>query len=187
MTKTTYIISGYARSGTTMMIEAGEAGGLSAFYADSGPRWENREVPDELLEREDFIQLPELEGKLVKVFYTNLPKKFPTDRDWKICFMLRDPSEIRASLAKFKRASTLIEAGWYLDVMIEAYNRARERLGEENVALLTYRNVVKNPIEAFSKLRIWHKWPIDIQKAAAVVDPELYHCRKENKEESIND
>jgi hypothetical protein len=176
-----YIVSGYMRSGTSMMMEALIKGGMKAEFDKSRDehvaKFEDDKYkanPHGLFEIEfneyknpDFAK--KYEGKLVKVFswaLEGLPKA-----SYKIVFMERDLEEVRQSY----------------EAMLSSRSKSRPPMdGRVNppvredmeITTLQYTDVINNPFKIFSELQK-QDFPIDPLLASSVVDPKLYRFRKE--------
>lgn len=191
--KTTYVVSGYMRSGTSMMMQALTAGGLDpAFNAMRNGM--NEEFGDNEykpngngfyeLSREQYseIDFPEAhKGKLVKCLYggVNTIKA----GDYKIVFMLRDYEEIRQSFeAFFDRAPSLNEEDH--KITIAKTIGMLEQRRDVDLTVLNYRDVVREPYIHFDLLKR-KGWGIDPLKAAAIVNPELLRFKIEDLEVGI--
>lgn len=185
-----YIVSGFMRSGTSMMMRALEAGGLEACYKASRDELIEKHSDEHYapnpalyeLERSDYRDptFPDkYEGKLIKCLAPGMfrlkARQEPKDA-YQIVFMRRDPEEIRQSFqAFFGRDNAGVENSH------ETVERAHDILAmRRDVRLLMfwYRDVVSAPLDAFQRLRL-SGWPIDPNKAAAVVDPALCRYRIE--------
>lgn len=176
-----YIVSGFPRSGTTMMMQCLTAGGLNALIDQpDSPRGQLYELPRSCEEDPTFLKREAAAGKLVKLFYNRLAIT-PPDIPLRILFMLRDPSEIRYSLEKHRRRSVVIENGDYLNVMAECIERLRARANID-IHCLTYRNVISDPRFWFRAIKHVYEWPIDYEAAAGRVKPELCHFKKVYRE-----
>lgn len=126
----------------------------------------------EFFGKSDFTQVHD--GKLMKCSHSlllNLPY-----HAYRIVFMLRNPAEIRTSMKRFSH-------DWPCDEVASdiSYNNVISSLmaglaarGDMDIVTLQYANVVSNPRQEFASLN----WPIDHEKAAAMVQPELYRCRE---------
>jgi len=179
--KTTYIVSGYMRTGTSMMMKALEAGGLEAAFNPSRNEM-NKEFGDKdykpnvggfyELERREYNQpnFPRMyEGKLLKCLWGGLTKFVVGD--YKVVFMKRDPEEIRQSYEAFFGGQAPPSLKRYDEIMKESIAMLLNRK-DTQLIILNYRDVLENPRKEFEKLK---DWSIDIEKCVEVVSPEL--CR----------
>ncbi len=179
--KRVYIVSGFMRSGTSMMMQALEAGGLNAVY-DKRRNELNEKFGDEHyqingdgfyeLMSEDY-QHPEFpdnhEGKLVKALYGIMPMLKPSDTMKYIVFMRRPFEEIAKSyIAAFGRLSPQIipEITSYLDRVQDILRQRRDVV----IEVVDYHDTLNNPLVVFEKLKKCG-WCINPKKAAAIIDP----------------
>jgi len=184
-----YIVTGYMRSGTSMMMQALIAGGLDAAY-DARREHMNATYGDDYYQPNTggFYELSTLdykkdnfpldyEGKLIKCLRGALWKIKP--HEYKIVFMLRNPEEIRQSYEAFftNRADGFI-LDQYQDRMQKSIDDMRDR-EDVDLTVFQYREVVEDPVSHFEQLKT-AGWPIDPIKAAEVVDPSLCRFRIEN-------
>jgi hypothetical protein len=180
-----YVVTGYMRTGTSMMMQALAAGGLTPAFAPERETM-NARFGDEhyrpnaggfyevaLSEYEEAGFPLAYEGKLIKVLDWAVARMAP--HEYRVVYMRRDPEEIRQS---FEAAF-----GSRLDVSHYEARTAR------NIALLnnrkdvqlvvcSYRQVIRNPSAHF--LGLWEEgWPVDVDAAAAAIDPARCRFRRE--------
>jgi hypothetical protein len=187
--KTIYIVSGYMRSGTSMMMKCLEAGGMKVRYHPRKDLALNKKYarkgyqpnPGGFYELEprafndpDFTKV--CSGRLIKVLHWRLTDLAPFD--YKIIFMLRDPKEIEVSYLKMlqRRAPFVLYKyhEWVHDILAALKARGMDALP------IRYQDVIGDPLATFSKIKA-NNWPVlDIEKAAAVVNPELYRSRSQD-------
>lgn len=181
-----YIVSGYMRTGTSMMMQALEAGGMETVWSkrrertnahfSNGSYRPNIEGLYELDENEIYSRgFPtQYEGKVIKLLSTKIRILKPAK--YLIVFMRRDEREILISYeAAFSgEKAPLIEKSVEEDTKdILAWLEAK---GGVTLTVLWYRDVLSSPLTAFKALAA-EGWPIDPRKAAAVVDMQQYRCR----------
>lgn len=183
--KTTYIVTGWYRSGTSMMMQALKAGGLEAVWDKEHEgeldKWKTKEYDPnphgyyelsvDIYNDREFPK--QYEGKLVKILSGHVPKI--AVGNYKIVFMLRDPKEIEISLIKMMRQVPAIDIKRYDEEMERAINAIKNRRDCE-LTVFHYKDVVKEPFPYFNRL-VHRGWPIDPWAAAAKVDPKLYRNR----------
>lgn len=169
-----YIVSGYMRSGTSMMMRALEAGGLEAVYSkkrdeNMNRRWGEPDfIPNDSyyeLEWADYMapDFPRAyEGKLIKVMRGHLIKIPPGE--YRVVVMRRPAREIALSyMAAFGDVPTEVERGF--DAAMDTYvSILRDRRSFLSVDEVWFRDAVERPHEVLSRLG----WPIDVEKAASV-------------------
>lgn len=199
MDKTLYVVSGFMRTGTSMMMKALEAGGLKASYQQSRDvmkqRFADKHYDPNIgglyeLERQDYMKsgFPKgYEGKLIKAL--NMEHKRPNgigksfevmDNGIRVIFMRRDPEEIRQSFDAFFEKQLPEEQIKGLEERFDAcVKRIRNRKDVIAVADFQYRKVVEKPLEHFEALKK-AGWPIDPIKCTEVIDPKYLRFKKEN-------
>jgi len=108
-----YVVTGFMRTGTSMMMKALEAGGLDADYQQSRDEMKNRFADEHYdpnvgglyeLERKDYKKwgFPKKhDGKLIKALNQGVPKMWPMKNGIRVVFMRRDSEEIRQSYDAF--------------------------------------------------------------------------------------
>lgn len=186
---TLYVVSGYMRTGTSMMMRALEASGLDACYQQSRDVMKNRFADSHYdpnvgglyeLEKRDYkcLDFPrQFEGRLIKglnmcVVTMNIMS------DIKVVFMRRDSEEIRQSYDAFfdKQLGAIGNLNKRMAGIIE---RIENRRDVSSLNVFWYRDVVDDPHTYFQILQR-NGWPIDVIKAASVVDPHYCRFRLEN-------
>ena len=177
-----YLVSSFHRSGSSMMMRALMAGGMAA-------RWDGEQDQMNVTHgrdgykpnpagffatRDDVFDWPDFaadyDGWLVRCPY-HLLSKLPRHA-YRLLFMLRNPAEIRASMATMTPGATWggNETLTHLyDLASEALLSALRDRGDMAVTTLWYGEVVAGPLDAFRMLATCG-WPIDPAQAAAVVD-----------------
>jgi len=189
-----YVVSGYMRTGTSMMMRALEAGGLNACYRQSRDVIKNRHGDEHYdpnigglyeLERKDYQKLlfPRVyDGKLIKALGMGVPSMSPMLNGISVIFMRRDAEEVRQSFNAFfsKRISyTNFDIG-----MEDIISKIENRKDVRSLNVFWYRDVLKSPVCYFEKL-INSGWPIDLEKAVAVVNSKLCRFKHEILVEGI--
>lgn len=189
-----YIVAGFMRSHTTMMMHCLEAGGMTPVWdserddwakeqgVEINPRNEMREIGNETLN--SFAQHPErYDGKLIKLItkygYLRLPKW-----DYKVILMIREPEEIRASFARVF-GKPLVYTGnngeqqpLTRELYFHLMASVASDLTEQDIPFIPLHSkyVLKSPEGTFKFLKN-HGWPIDPLLAAAVVQKEHQHVQ----------
>lgn len=191
----TYVVSGWMRSGTSMMMRALEAGGMEACYRVSRDVMKNRYADEHYdpnlgglyeLERKDYAA-PDFpagyEGKLIKALRMGVANMNVMPGGIKCLFMLRDPEEQRQSYMAFfgGQAPTVEVISQQVErARLGAYNRR-----DTEVLELAYRDVIEVPYQSFERVKAFFGVDLDVAKAAAIVDPELYRYRLEALEVGV--
>lgn len=167
----TVIVSGFARTGTTTMIRMLVAGGIEALadkesLGDHGPHhptgtYELWDVGKHLME-----EPPEWTAGCAVKLVAQYMDWLPLNRPLKVIFMLRDPSEIVASL--------LAQRVIWEDDPVSAVRRARHILEINSVPTLDihYKEMIKYPRATAVQVADFLERDLDVSAMAAVVDPE---------------
>jgi hypothetical protein len=166
------------RTGTSMMMQSLEAGGLEAVYSkrrdeEMNARWGDADYkPNDgyyELDGEDYIRgdlEARYEGKLVKCLSGGALRLSPGD--YRIVFMRRPAAEIRVSLLAFFGSDSAASQFCDLDrAMDSAVAVLRDRRSFRSVDEVQYHDVLADPLAVFRGLAE-RGWPIDPDKAAAV-------------------
>lgn len=187
-----YIVAGFLRSHTTMMMHCLEAGGLRPFWDSERDDWASsnpvevnpqnqlREITDTTWE--DFQANPKkYDGRLLKIItkygYLRLPKW-----DYRVLLMVRNPEEIRQSFARvFGKPLTYTgddgqETPLSDQLYLHVISGVASDLMEQKIPFVSFQSsqVLKNPLKAFECLQD-NGWPINAKKAAKVVNAVHQH------------
>jgi len=188
--KTLYIVSGYMRTGTSMIMKALEEGGMIAEYNQSREKMrlhyaDEKYDPNfgglyELDVREyrndDFPR--KYKGKLIKALGRTIPIMRVMPNGIRVVFMRRDIEEIRQSYLAFFGSNLRNIEG--LDKRMEdTIEIIKNRKDVLNIDVFWYREVLQNPQKHFEILKS-HNWNINIEKAVRVIDPK--YCRYKREE-----
>lgn len=178
-----YLVTGFMRSGTSMFMQALEAGGMTVVRSESRDRM-NAAHSDELyrpnpesLYEPDVREMREPgwprqhDGKALKVVAPFLPRL--AVHGYRVVFMRRDPEEIRQSYEGAFGVRLRVER--IEQTVFEGLRTLRNRRDVHDLVGLNFADVIDDPVSAFASLN----WPIDAQAAVSVVDPSLYRFRKE--------
>jgi hypothetical protein len=185
---TVYMVSGFMRTGTSMMMRALEAGGLEVVARESRDEFRKKFADDYYdpnegglyeLERKDYQanDFPRAyKGKLIKCLMAGTANIRVVPR-LKVVFMRRDFEEIRQSYQaffdqNFQAKKEILEQK--IGICIEQLENRKDC----DLHVFWYRDVVKDPRKYFEILKN-NDWPINVEKAAAIVDPELCRFKKE--------
>jgi len=193
--KTVYVVSGFMRTGTSMMMRALESGGMQAEYQQSREEMRKRFADDHYdpnfgglyeLERQDYrnFDFPEdYKGKLIKALSGGAVRMKPMKDGIRVVFMRRDEEEIRQSYLAFFNQNINLNDNFQLRMgrFIETLDNRRD---VKSLDVFWYRNVIEEPKKHFEILKS-NGWPIDIDKAVSVVNPDYCRYRKEDLIEGI--
>ena len=166
-----YIVSGFMRTGTKMMMEALEAGGMD-IYLTVNDKCEL--TIDEL--RTAMLNPHVAEGKLYKCLAAGVLRLAAWK--YKILYMQRNYHEIKES------CDNLFGPGEHICPEKDYHSLMRYYAGVIDMRKdiqwigIQYRAVLENPMAVF-ELLAKSGWPINAEKAAASIDPEKCHHRIE--------
>jgi hypothetical protein len=176
-----YLVVGHMRSGTSMMMSCLEAGGLPVVRSESRDRLNAahsdqhyRPNPTSLYEPDErAMRVPgwprQHDGHALKVVAPLLGRL--AAHEYRVVFMRRDSEEIRQS---YEGAfGGRVTAQQIETVIAEALRTLNNRRDVHEIIELQYGDVIDDPVLSLASLG----WPIDVQAAAAVVDPSLYRFR----------
>lgn len=185
-----YIVSGYMRSGTSMMMKSLNAGGVEAVYSRSKDQiLNNRFNRDDYAPNPDgFFELgpkefnadgfPEVySGKLIKALHWRLKSLPPFD--YKIIFMKRDPVEIEVSYLKMfqKRPPFVL---YKYEALLGEICQMMDSRTDMDYLIVEHRDVIENPNSVFQRIQK-SGWPLtDTEKAVSAIRPSLYRSKKED-------
>lgn len=192
--ETIYIVSGFMRTGTSMMMNALHQGGMDAIAREGRDQMRLQHTDEfydpnegglyeiESKDAKDPNFPAQFKGKLIKVLNAGTTHLDVMQRI-KVVYMRRDYEEVRQSYQAFFDSAFGGNEEKYLE-NVERNIRLLGNRKDVDLIVLWYRDVVQNPTKAFTLLKKGG-WPIDIQKAVAVVRPELCRFRHEELEVGI--
>jgi hypothetical protein len=182
------IVSGLPRSGTSLMMQMLDAGGLPVL--SDGERKADTDNPKGYLEWERIKQLPkdpsliaEAEGKVVKVI-SQLLLSLPAGHDYRIVFMQRPLPEVLKSQDEMLRRRGNAELVGDNSAVEEHFHR---HLVEVNQWIATqaniqirrvhYHRVLREPKAVAEEVTAFLQMPLDIDAMVGQVDGSLYRNR----------
>ena len=182
------IVSGLPRSGTSMMMQAIEAGGIPAL-ADH-IREKDEDNPKGYYEfepvkktKDDPSWVPGARGKVVKMVYSLL-YDLPEAYEYRVIFMRRNMNEVLASQKKMLERSGKQGAKVSDEQLAELFKAQLAKFdrwveSRNNVALLSinYKDMIASPKVECEKIGEFLGGVLDTDAAAAAVDPSLYRNR----------
>lgn len=186
LSRTVIIVTGLPRSGTSMMMQMLEAGGVPALSdakreADSSnPRgYYEHELAKQPAEFKTL--LAQAGGKAVKIV-AQLVSGIPAQPDMAYRFILmeRDLDEIIASqgamLARDGKKGAALDSEQLADAYAKQLSQVKRMLRRFDVpTLLTnYNETIADPRATAERLRAFLGESFDLEKALAIVDPKLY-------------
>lgn len=183
-----YIVSGLPRTGTSMMMQLLEAGGLSIFTdslrnADENNKKGYYEHEAVKIIHKDNSWMKLAIGKTVKVvshLLTHLPMRYK----YKIVFMERDVNEVISSqnkmlqnLGKLPQNATnySLEAS-YMDnnEKIKTWLKDKSNI---DVLYINYNDTLNNSIETINKLNSFFNYNLHTSKMESIIDKNLYRSK----------
>ena len=183
------LVSGLPRSGTSMMMQMLEAGGIELVV--DYIRKADEDNPKGYYEFEKIKQLEKdsswmenAYGKAVKVI-SMLLYQLPIDKNYKIIFMKRKMDEVLASQNKMLKSRGQPADSVDDQVMTEKFNKHLRKIFNwlnkqkniENI-FISYNDVIANPMEQSKNINRFLGNMLKIEKMSNVVDNFLYRQRK---------
>jgi hypothetical protein len=182
------VVSGIPRSGTSLMMQMLQAGGVKIL--SDRKRVADRNNPKGYLELEAVKKLSKdnsclkgQKGKAVKVI-SHLLKHLPGGQQYKVIFMNRHINEVIKSQQKMLGK---IEKK-YPKALMKAFDKEATRVKEwaraqPNIKLLdmNYSDIIENPSREVDKILSFLDAPLYKEKMIEVIDPSLYRSKIEQK------
>jgi hypothetical protein len=182
------IVSGLPRSGTSMMMQVVEAGGIPALTDNL--RTKDEDNPQGYYEfepvkktREDPSWVPGARGKVVKMVY-RLLYDLPPDQEYRVIFMRRNVDEVLISQQKMLQRSGKQGASLSDDKLKELFMAELEKFdrwiaAQKNFSIMQvdYSDMVSSPETQCTRIKEFLGGVLDCERAAAAVDPSLYRNR----------
>jgi hypothetical protein len=182
------IVSGLPRSGTSLMMQMLEAGGLPLL--SDGERKADPDNPKGYLEWERIKQLPkdasiiaEAEGKVVKVI-SQLLLSLPEGHDYRVIFMQRPLPEVMKSQDKMLRRRGTYQPDADTSPIERAFQRHLVEVnqwlaGKPHVKVLRvhYHRVLREAGAVAEEVSKFLGAPLDVSAMAQQVDGNLYRNR----------
>jgi len=183
------IVSGLPRSGTSMMMQVLEAGGMAPLTdhvrtPDSDNPKGYYEFEPVKKTKEDPSWLTDAGGKVVKMVY-RLLYDLPADHEYRVVFMRRDLTEVLASQKVMLERLGKDGAALSAERMEALFRRQIGEFeqwvaGQPCFAVLDvgYKDMIDRPAAQAQRLDAFLGGGLDVEAMAAVVDPSLYRQRK---------
>jgi hypothetical protein len=182
------IVSGLPRSGTSMMMQVIEAGGIPALTDNL--RTKDEDNPQGYYEfepvkktREDPSWVAGARGKVVKMVY-RLLYDLPADQEYRVIFMRRNIDEVLASQKKMLQRSGKQGAAISDEKLKELFMAELDKFdrwiaAQPNFSIIEvdYRDMVAAPATQCKRINGFLGGVLDGDRAAAAVDPALYRNR----------
>ena len=183
------IVSGLPRSGTSLMMQMLQAGGMQLLT--DGRRAPDESNPRGYLEhegvkhgRKDLSWLEQADGKAVKVIHLLL-LQLPTDRNYRVVFMLRHLEEViasqRAMLKQQGRADAKLADVRLASAFETQLNQVRQWLAEHpnfRVLYVNHGSLIEDPLATAGQINQFLGGNLLAAKMAGAVHPELHRQRK---------
>jgi hypothetical protein len=182
------IVSGLPRSGTSMMMQVIEAGGVPALTDNLRTRDEDNpqgyyEYEPVKKTREDPSWVPGARGKVVKMVY-RLLYDLPGDQEYRVIFMRRNIDEVLTSQKKMLQRSGKQGAAISDERLKELFMAELDKFDrwiavQKNFSLIPvdYSEMVQSPGAQCKRINEFLGGVLDCDRAAAAVDPSLYRNR----------
>jgi hypothetical protein len=181
------IVSGLPRSGTSMMMQMCEAGGLTSLIDDERDADEDNlrgyyELQQVKRLEKDKSWLPQARGKVVKVI-SALLKHLPQEYRYKVLFMQRNMEEIIAS-----QKQMLVRRGepnrFTDENLARMFQNHLQKVGQwlrdqQNFEVLhvDYNELLEKPLEKIAEIKEFLGNGVSDASMAAVIDTNLYRQR----------
>ena len=187
MNKIITIVSGLPRSGTSLMMQMLDRGGMEVVTDNI--RTADEDNPKGYYEfekvkkiKDDSSWLKDTRGKVFKMV-SMLLYDLPSDEKYKIVFMKRNMEEVLISQRKMlerlnKKSDTEDdEMGKLLAVHLDKTYSWLERQLNIDVHYVRYNDLIANPLKGSEGVNEFLGVNLDIEKMAAVIDGSLYRNR----------
>ncbi len=182
------IVSGLPRSGTSMMMQLIEAGGIPALTDHL--RTKDEDNPKGYYEfepvkrtRDDPSWVPSARGKVVKMVYLLL-YDLPDAYEYRVIFMRRDLDEVLASQKVMLQRSGKQGAQISDDELKKLFKEQLDKFDQwvaarKNFSILPvdYKDMITAPRPQCERINGFLGGAIDCDAATAAVDPSLYRNR----------
>lgn len=193
-----YIVSGFMRSGTSMMMNALAEGGIEPAINKNRDHMNIRHGdkfyrPNKLgffeLGKREYMAgnfAERFDGMVIKILVSDSLLSLNVAQ-YRLIIMLRHPEEIRQSFNAFFESPISRTPPFLFDYdenMERMIGHMRNRKDMLSVDVFEYRKVLADPKKHFHILAN-NGWPIDVEKAAAVVDPAFCRFKLEELEIGI--
>jgi hypothetical protein len=182
------VVSGLPRSGTSLMMQMLDAGGMPVL--SDGERKADTDNPKGYLEWERIKQLPkdpsliaEAEGKVVKVI-SQLILSLPMDHEYRVIFMQRPLPEVLKSQDEMLRRRGSADLNTDTSAIEEAFQHHLIEVnkwlaGKANIRVsrVHYHRVLREPKAVAEEVAAFLQTPLDIEAMVRQVDGGLYRHR----------
>ncbi|HLC83749.1 MAG TPA: sulfotransferase domain-containing protein, partial [Bacteroidia bacterium] len=183
------IVSGMPRSGTSMMMQMLQAGGLDILTDNVRANDENN--PKGYLEYQKVKSLAsdnswvhEGQNKVIKVI-AQLLQHLPSSYQYKVIFMEREMEEIIQSQQIMLGKKADVDKKIYPTVLADTFKKQLEKTRswikthpQFEVTYVFYTDVINNPTEVAENLAGFLDADLNIEAMAEIVDESLYRNKK---------
>ncbi|MEM9414374.1 MAG: sulfotransferase [Planctomycetota bacterium] len=183
------VVSGLPRSGTSMMMQALNAGGIPPLT--DGERTADDDNPHGYYELECAKQIKKSDaflddalGKAVKLIHL-LVTRLPARHEARVVFMRRDIDEVLASQAKMLVRSGKQGGAVKPEVLKGVFTKQLKEtmdwlVAQPNIQVLEvgFREMFDNPTAEMDKIAAFLGGGLDVDAMARAVDPSLYRNRQ---------
>jgi hypothetical protein len=183
------IVSGLPRSGTSMVMQMLEAGGLKPLSDElreadeDNPRGYYEFEPVKQTAK-DAAWVPLARGKVVKIIY-RLLYDLPKDQQYRVIFMQRNMEEIIASQNAMLERRGQRGGGLSDENMAKAFEGQLAEFEEWiasqpcfSVLYVKYKDALEDPLAQSERISSFLGGGLDTAAMAEVVDPSLYRKRR---------
>jgi hypothetical protein len=182
------VVSGLPRSGTSLMMQMLDVGGVPILADEHRPADDNN--PRGYLEFEKVKQLKrddswlgDAEGKAVKII-SHLLLELPTDLEYRVIFMLRNLDEVVASqsamLERLGRQGAPVTTVELKRVFAKHLEDAKAWLGKHDgfrTLYVEHHDLLNHPQREAERVVEFLGGGMDLQAMVGCVDPQLYRER----------
>ena len=182
------IVSGLPRSGTSMMMQAIEAGGIPALTDNI--RKKDEDNPKGYYEfeavkktKDNSSWVPSAQGKVVKMVYILL-YDLPDDYEYRVIFMRRNMDEVLASQKIMLERSGKQGAKISDEKLAALFNTQLAKLDHwiadrKNFSILpvNHQDMITSPKVQCERINKFLGGVLDVDAAAEIVNPALYRNR----------
>ncbi len=188
MSEEIIIVSGLPRSGTSMMMQMLDAGGLGIMTdnvreadTDNPLGYYEFETVKKIAENSSWLN--DSKGKVVKMI-SPLLSNLPPDYRYKVIFMIRDLQEILISQAKMVERRGSEGAELSDEKMMDLYDRhisgTKDWLAKNSstdVIYVKYSDVINDPQNVAERVTQFLDLPLKTDQMPTVVDSSLYRSK----------
>ena len=175
-----YIVSGLERSGTSLMMQVINKGGLPIASDNSRPADEHNPkgyfelAGGKIINRlmEGTFDAQSTRGQVVKITAYGL--KFLPDGNYKIIYMMRNMDEILKSMEKMGAAIDWEKDRTLFDKLNKFSFDLMQRRTDMEYITVNYADVLSQPRSEIERVSEFLKAPLALEEAILAVDPKLH-------------